>query len=86
MTSPAASGQHLSKFEKRAKIPHPTALFAFNLMQCQRGLQISRAKNIVNVFELSSVAFRLAPPYGGFLVSFCTPKGALKVERNCKGK
>ena len=26
MTSPAASGQQLSKFEKRPNMPHPTAL------------------------------------------------------------
>ena len=31
-------------------------------------LQISRVKNIGNVFELIGVAFHLAPPYGGLLV------------------
>ena len=31
-------------------------------------LQISRVKNICRVFELSRVAFRLVPPYGGLLV------------------
>ena len=61
MTLPAASGRHLWKFEKRPKMPHWMALFALNLMQCQRGLEISRVKNVGNVFELSGVAFRLAP-------------------------
>ena len=32
------------------------------LMQCQRGLQISRVKNIVSVFEFSGVALRLDTP------------------------
>ena len=68
MTSPAASGRHLSKFVKRPKMPHPTALFAFSLMQCKRRLQISRAKNIGNVFESSGVSFRTPQPYGGLLV------------------
>ena len=36
-------------------------------MQCQRRLQIYRLKNIDEVFELSGVAFRLAPPYGWLL-------------------
>ena len=49
MTSPAASGQHLSKLEKRPKMPHPTALFALNLMQCRRRLQISHVNNIGKV-------------------------------------
>ena len=47
---------------------HLTALLALNLMQCQRHLQISRVKNISNVFELTGVAFRLAPHYDGLLV------------------
>ena len=47
---------------------HPTALFALSLVQCQGRLQISRVKNIYNVFELSGVAFLLAPHYGGLLV------------------
>ena len=68
MSSPVASGRHLSKFEKRPKMPRPTALFSLNLMQCQISLQISRVKNSGNVFELSGAAFRLAPPYGVFLV------------------
>ena len=42
----------------------PTALFALNLWQCQRLLQISRVKNIVNIFVLSSVT----SSYGGLLV------------------
>ena len=37
-------------------------------MQCQKRLQTSRVKNIDNVLEKSGVAFRLAPPYGWFLV------------------
>ena len=56
MTSPAASGRHLSKFEKR-----PTAVFAVSRTQCQRRLQISRVKNIGNVSELSAVAVRFGP-------------------------
>ena len=48
-------------------MPHPTALFALNLMQSQMRFQISRVKNIGNVLELSDVAFRIAPPYGGLL-------------------
>ena len=43
-------------------------LFALSLMQCQRCIQISQLKNIPNVFKLSGVAFRLAPPYGGLVV------------------
>ena len=58
----------LLKFEKWPKMSHPTALFALNLMNCQRCLQISCVENILNVFELSGVAFCLAPPYGGLLV------------------
>ena len=49
-------------------MPHLTALFALNLMHCQMRLQISRVKNIGNVFKLSGVEFRLVPPYGGILV------------------
>ena len=49
---------------------HPTAdgLFAFGLMRCKRRVQISPVKSIGNVFELSGVAFCLAPPNGGLLV------------------
>ena len=43
-------------------------LYALSLMQCQRHLQISRVKNIDSVVELSGVAFRLAPSYGGLLI------------------
>ena len=32
MTPPAASGRRLSRFEKRQKLPHPTALFALGIM------------------------------------------------------
>ena len=54
---------------KRPKMPHPTVLFALNLMQCQRRLQISRVKNIGSLFELSGVGFRLVvPSYGGLLI------------------
>ena len=38
MTSLAASGRHLSKFEKRQKMPNLTGLFALSLTQCQRSL------------------------------------------------
>ena len=51
-------------------MPHPTASFALSLMQCQRRLQISRAKNIGKVLEKSGVTFRLAPSCGGLLVIF----------------
>ena len=49
-------------------MPLPTALFTLGLIQCQRRLHISKVENIGNVFELSGVAFRLAPPYGGLIV------------------
>ena len=68
MMSPAASDRHLSGFEKRPKMPHPTTLFALSLVHCQRRLHISRVKNISKVLEESGVSFRLAPPYGGLLV------------------
>ena len=74
MTSPAASGRHLSRLEKRPKMPHPTALLALSIMQCgikpnavSKASQIYRVKNIANVSEQSGVAFCLAPPYGGLL-------------------
>ena len=57
MTWPAASGRHLSKFEKGPKMSHRTVLFA-SLMQYQGRLKISRVKHICNVFELSDVSFR----------------------------
>ena len=60
-----------TELEKRPKMPHSTALFALNLMQCQRRLQISVVKNIRNVFKLNSVAFHVALPYGGLLVLYC---------------
>ena len=62
VTSPAASSMHLLKVEKLPQMPHPTALFASSLMQCQSRLQISRLKNIGNVFKLSGVAFHIVPP------------------------
>ena len=34
MTLPAASGRHLSMFEKWPKMPHVTALFALTIVQC----------------------------------------------------
>ena len=43
----------------------PAALFPLNLMHCQMHLQISRVRNIGNVYKLSSVAFCLVPPTGG---------------------
>ena len=64
LTSPAACGLHLLKFKKRPKMSYLTALFALSLMQCQRRVQISRVKNIGNVFQLSSLTFHLAPLYG----------------------
>ena len=39
-----------------------------SVLQRQRRFQISRVKNIGRVFELSVVAFRLIPSYGGLLV------------------
>ena len=71
MTSPGASGRHLSDLEKRPKMPHPTALFALNIMQCRGRLQNFRAKHFDNAFELSGVAFRLAVPDGGLFVLTC---------------
>ena len=38
------------------------------VLQRQRHLTIYRVRNIGRVFELSGVAFRLVPPYGGLLV------------------
>ena len=49
-------------------------------VQFQRRLQISQVKNIGNVFELSSVAFRLAPAYGGLLVK-CHPNKKINNSR-----
>ena len=49
-------------------MPHPTALFALSLIQRQVHLQISRVRNIGNVFNLSGVVFRIGAPYGGLLV------------------
>ena len=46
--------------------------FALSVMQCQSHLRISCVKNIGSVLELSGVAFRLAPPYGWFLVIIIT--------------
>ena len=65
MTSPAASGRRLSRFEKRRKIPLPTALFTLSIMQrcimqCQRRLQIYRVKNIAT-FEIKA-AWHFAHP------------------------
>ena len=51
MTSIAASGRHLSRFETRPKMPHPTALLALSITLCQRRLQISQVKNIGNVLD-----------------------------------
>ena len=42
-----------------------------SVLQRQRRLRISRVKNIGSVLELSGVAFRILPPYGGLLVSTC---------------
>ena len=44
-------------------MPHPTALVALNLMQCQRHLKISHVMNIGNVFYLSAMAFCLRVGY-----------------------
>ena len=38
-------------------------------MHCQRRPQISRVMNTSSVFEVNSVTCRLAPPYGGLLLS-----------------
>ena len=37
-------------------------------MRCQRHLRISDVKNIIDVFELSGMAFHLAGHYGGLFV------------------
>ena len=71
-----------SSGKKRPKIPHPMALFARSLMQCQRRLQNYRVKNIWSVVELRGVAFRLAPPYGGLLVLKSTKVGNSQIYRN----
>ena len=65
-TSLAASGRHLSRFEKRRKMPHPTALFALSIthcciMQCQRRLQISRVTKSITC-EIKA-AWRFAQPH-----------------------
>ena len=44
-----------------------------SVLRRQRRLQISRVKNIGGVFELSGVAFRLVPSYGGILVLYLAP-------------
>ena len=66
MTSLATSSRHFSKFEKM--VENAAADAALILMQRQRRLQISRAKNIGNVCELRGVAFRLAHPMVGVLL------------------
>ena len=75
MTSPAASGRHLSRFEKRPKMPHPTALFALSIMQC--GIKpnaVSKASSNLSSEEyMQHVRTKLrgvspSPPYSGFLV------------------
>ena len=42
-------------------MPHPTALFALSILQCQRGLQISRVKILSATFEIK-VAQRFVYP------------------------
>ena len=49
--------------------PETLRFCALSIMECQRRVQISRLKNIGGVFELSGMAFRLAPAYGGLLVA-----------------
>ena len=67
MTSPAASGRQLSKFKKRPKMSHPTAVFALSALS-KASSNFSREEYISNLFELSGVAFRLATPFGGLLI------------------
>ena len=58
---------------------------------CIKCIAVSRAssnsqeKNIGSVFELSSVAFRLAPPHGGlfvFKLYFCNVDRSAKLNDN----
>ena len=74
-----ASGRHLSRLEKRPKMPHPTDLFALSIMQC--GIKLNAApKAFPNFsseeypqrFEQRGVAFLLAPSYDGLLVKRCS--------------
>ena len=85
MTSPAASGRHLSKFEKRPKMPHPTALFALSLMQRQRRLQIYRVK--ISATFSNQAAWRFTYPYlmVGFLSLF-SAEGRLFAIGRCDGE
>ena len=56
--------------EKNGRKCRIRRLLALSLIQCQKRLQIYRVNNIGNVLQLSCVAFRLAPHYGGILVNF----------------
>ena len=51
-------------------MPHPTALFALSIMQCQMHIRISRVKNIGNVcFRLKQRGVSPTPRYGALLVA-----------------
>ena len=68
MTSSATSSQHFSEVRKT------TENAAFDGFVCVKSSAVSKtssnflSEDIGNVFDLSGVAFRLAPPYGGILV------------------
>ena len=49
----------------------------------QRHVQISRVRNIDSVFDLTGVAFRLVPPYGGLRVSF-DASAPMQIERRSR--
>ena len=71
MTSPAAFVRHLSKFEKRPKMPHPNGFVCIKsnaVSKASSNFSSEEYRNIGNVFELSGVAFCLALPYTGLLV------------------
>ena len=71
MTSPAASGPYLSKFEKRPKMPHPMALFALSLAVSKSSSNFPKKIPFQNHQKhdsrcgMSDVAFRTAPPISG---------------------
>ena len=82
MASPAPSGrlQYAIKYYQKVRKTGPKCRKRLitrkccdirqkiSVLQRQRRPQISRVKNIGRAFELSGVAFRLVPPYGGLCV------------------
>ena len=64
--SPTTSGRKLQR--KTVEIAASDGLVCIKSNERRSRIQISRVKNIGNVFELSGLALRLAQPYGGPLV------------------